>query len=60
MDAPLISFESREKYLLVMGHGKGDNLASMAKASSQIYEKVLETKSCYLLIDYRYLQINVP
>jgi hypothetical protein len=59
MDVPLVSFELREKYLLVMGHGKRDNLASMAKASAQIYEKVLETKSRYLLVDYRCLQINV-
>jgi hypothetical protein len=59
MDTPLVSFELKEKYLLVVGLGKRDNLISMTKASAQIYEKVLETKSRYLLVDYRYLQINV-
>ncbi len=59
MDSPLISFEQKEKYLLIIGHGKRDNLTSMAQASGQIYEKVLETKSSYLLVDYRKLQINV-
>jgi hypothetical protein len=58
-NTPLVSFELREKYLLVIGHGKRDNLASMTEASALIYEKVLETKSRYLLVDYRYLQINV-
>jgi hypothetical protein len=59
IDFPLVSFELKEKYLLVLGHGKRDNLASMVKASAQIYEKVLETNSRYLLVDYRNLQINV-
>src|SRR5688572_22897573 len=59
MHGQLVSFELREKYLLVLGHGKRDDLTSMAKASAEIYEKVLETKSRYLLVDYRNLQINV-
>jgi hypothetical protein len=59
IDPLLVSFVLKEKYLMVIGHGKRDNLTSMAKASSQIYEKVLETKSRYLLVDYRNLQINV-
>jgi hypothetical protein len=59
MESPLVSFELKAKYLLVIGHGKRDNLATMAKASAQIYEKVLETQSRYLLVDYRKLQINV-
>lgn len=58
-DTPLVSFELKEKYLLVIGHGKRDNFADMAKASSLIYEKALETKSRYLLVDYRKLQVNV-
>ena len=44
---------------MIIGHGKRDNLTSMAKASGQIYEKVLETRNSYLLVDYRKLQINV-
>lgn len=59
MDSRLISFEQKEKYLLIIGHGKRDNLTTMAQASGQIYEKVLETKNSYLLVDYRKLQINV-
>lgn len=59
MDSPLVSFELKEKYLLVIGHGRRDNLTAMAQASAQIYEKVLETSSRYLLVDYRTLQINV-
>ena len=56
----LVSFELREKYLLVTGHGKRDNLISMTQASAEIYAKVQETKQNYLLVDYRKLQINVP
>jgi hypothetical protein len=59
MDSPLVSFELREKYLLVVGHGKRDNLATMTKAAAEIYDKVIETNVRYLLVDYRYLQINV-
>ena len=59
MDSPLVTFELKEKYLLVIGHGKRDNLASMAEAAAQIYEKALETKSRFLLVDYRNLQIGV-
>jgi hypothetical protein len=59
MDIPLVSFEQREKYLLVTGHGKRDSLAEMAQAAQQIYEKILETGTHYLLVDYRKLQINL-
>ena len=59
MDLPLVSFELKEKYLLITGIGKRDKLAEMAEASAQIYAKVRETKSRYLLVDYCELQINV-
>ena len=59
MDLPLVSFEVRERYLLVVGHGKRDNFSSMAEASSLVYKKILETESRYLLVDYRKLEINV-
>lgn len=55
----LVSFEHREKYLLVIGHGKRDNLVSMTQAAAEIYAKVLETNAKYILVDYRQLQINV-
>ncbi len=59
MDLPLVSFELKENYLLVVRHGSRDNLTAMTQASALIYEKVLETNSRYLLVDYRDLQINV-
>ena len=59
MDLPLVSFELRPKYLLVVGHGKRDNLISMVEASELIAKKIAETDSRYLLVDYRNLQINV-
>jgi hypothetical protein len=59
MSPSLVSFELKEKYLLVIGHGKRDNLAAMAEAAAQIYARVQETKSRYLLVDYRNLEINV-
>ena len=56
---PLVSFELREKYLLVIGRGKRDSFKDMVTASELVYEKVLETKSRYLLVDNRALQINL-
>jgi len=59
MDLPLVSFELKEKYLLITGIGKRDRLGEMIEASTQIYSKLRETKSRYLLVDYCKLQINV-
>ncbi len=59
MELPLVSFELKENYLLVVGHGKRNNLSSMAEASAQIYQKILETGTHYLMVDYRKLDINV-
>jgi hypothetical protein len=59
MDTSLLTFELKEKYLLVIGQGQRNNLASMNEASSSIYEKVMETKMKLLLVDYRKLEINV-
>jgi len=58
-DVPQLFFELKENYLLVVGYGERDNLVAMNQASAQIYEKVLETKSRCLLIDYRKLQVNL-
>ena len=55
----LVSFELKEKFLLAIGHGKRDSFSSMAEASNLIYDKIVETNSRYLLVDYRKLQINV-
>jgi hypothetical protein len=59
MDFPLVSFQVKEKYLLVVGHGKRDNFSSMVEASALIQQMIIETGSRYLLVDYRKLQINV-
>jgi hypothetical protein len=59
MNPQLVSFEVKELYLLVVGHGSRDSLASMVEASAQIFEKVRETQRRFLLVDYRNLQINV-
>ncbi|GHM99397.1 hypothetical protein WSM22_08870 [Cytophagales bacterium WSM2-2] len=59
MPLPPVTFELTEKYLLITGHGTRDSLTSMAEASAQIYRKMQETNSRYLLVDYRKLQINV-
>lgn len=60
MSEPLVTFELKENYLLVTGHGKRENLMVMAQASAQIYDKIQETNSRFLLVDYRQLQIEVP
>jgi hypothetical protein len=56
---PLVSFELKEPYPLVIGNGSRDNLTSMVEASTMIYQKVQETQIRHLLVDYRNLQINV-
>lgn len=55
----LVSFEEKEKYLLVTGLGSRDNFSEMVEASSAIYKKVEETKSKSLLVDYRNVTINL-
>jgi hypothetical protein len=56
---PLVSFEEREKYLLVRGYGRRDKFAEMVKASEMIYAKVLETNARYLLVDYSLLEVHL-
>ena len=56
---PPVSFELREKYLLVVGHGARNSFTEMVEASSMISRKVQETNSRFLLVDYRYLKVNV-
>jgi hypothetical protein len=56
---PLVSFELREKYLLVIGHGERNSLASMVEASQMIFHKLAETHMRHLLVDYTKLRINV-
>lgn len=54
-----VTFELKENYLLVTGHGRRDTLADMAQASTMIYAKVVETKSRCVLVDYRQTEIKV-
>lgn len=59
MELPPITFELTKDYLLVIGHGTRDSLASMTHAAMQIYNKASETNSDRLLVDYRILKIEV-
>jgi hypothetical protein len=59
MESLLVSFEIKEKYLLVVGHGKRDSFTSMVKSTARIYEKVIETNIRFLLLDYRHLEFNL-
>ncbi len=56
---PLASFEVRDKYLLVIGHGKRDNLKTMAEAAAMIVRKAVEVDRKFMLVDYRLLEIEV-
>ncbi|HMJ70193.1 MAG TPA: hypothetical protein VK508_14905 [Cyclobacteriaceae bacterium] len=59
MDQPLASFEVKEKYLLVIGHGKRDNLKTMAEAAAMIVQKAIEVNRRFMLVDYRRLEIEL-
>jgi hypothetical protein len=56
---PLVTFELRDKYLLVTGHGTRNSLSSMVEASEIIFNKLHETGKNFLLVDYTRLLINV-
>jgi hypothetical protein len=57
MDAP-VTFELRDHYLLVIGHGRRDTLSSMIEASQLIFAKLFETRKRFLLVDYTNLEVN--
>ncbi len=59
MTEPLVTFEIRNGYLVVIGHGSRNSLASMVEASEMIFKKLHETNMNYLLVDYTRLHINV-
>ena len=54
-----VSFEVREKYLLVIGRGKRETFKEMVMASEMVYAKTIETKTRFLLVDYRDLEVNL-
>jgi hypothetical protein len=59
MSLPLVSFELYNNYLLVIGHGVRDSNASMIEATVATYQKILETQSQFLLVDYRKVEIDL-
>jgi len=59
MNVPKVTFEFKDGYLLVVGHGARNNLQEMNEAASDIYRKMDETQCYFLLVDYRDLEINV-
>ena len=60
METPQVTFEQREDYLLVTGHGERNNFAAIIDATSQINEVVLKLQIKYMLIDYRKVKFNTP
>ncbi|MCW5910980.1 MAG: hypothetical protein KIT62_07895 [Cyclobacteriaceae bacterium] len=59
MTQPLVTFDLREHYLLVTGHGARNSLAEMVTTASLIFQKAEETNSRKMLVDYRLLDIKV-
>lgn len=55
----LVAFEVTKDYLLVRGFGVRDTNASMLEATLTTYNKIKETNSRYLLVDYREVQIKL-
>jgi hypothetical protein len=60
MEEPRVTFEQRENYLLVTGHGERNNFADIIEATTQINEMVVKFQNKYLLIDYRKVKFNTP
>lgn len=56
---PAVTFEVKDQYLVVTGHGERNSLSSMVEASEMIFLKLHETGKQFLLVDYTQLQINV-
>lgn len=59
-ESALVSFEKREKYLLIKGHGLRDGIQSMMEASKATYAQITKTQSRLLLVDYREVKITLP
>lgn len=59
MSLPKVTFEIKDGYLLIVGHGSRNNLIEMTEAAAEIYRKMDETQCYFLLVDYRNLEINV-
>lgn len=60
MKPELVTFETREKYLFIKGRGTRDGWQAIMDASSAIYQRVVETNSRYLLVDYTDVDVRLP
>lgn len=59
MESHLVTFELKENYLLVKGHGVREGIASQRESASAIYQMVAETGSKFILVDYTEVQIKL-
>jgi hypothetical protein len=59
MSLPPVTFELKEHYLLVTGHGVRNSLKDMVDTANMIMKKAQETNSTKMLVDYRQLDIQV-
>lgn len=55
----LVTFELFADYLLIEGHGVRNSDAEMFQTATAVYNKIVETESRYLLIDYRKVHLNL-
>ena len=49
----MITFEKRDKYLLILGEGHRNGTLVVQEGSKKMYEEILRTNSKFILIDYR-------
>jgi len=59
MSLPPVTFELKDHYLLVTGHGVRNSLAGMVDSANLIMKKAHETNSTKMLVDFRQLDIQV-
>lgn len=59
MNLPTVTFELKDHYLLVTGHGVRKSLKEMVDTAATIIKKAEETNSSKMLVDYRQLDIQV-
>jgi hypothetical protein len=57
---PQVTFEQRDDFLLVTGHGERNNFAAIIDATAQINDVLVKLQKQYLLIDYREVKFNMP
>jgi hypothetical protein len=60
MEQPQVTFEQKENYLLVTGHGERNDFAAIMSATNRINEMVVTVNKKYLLVDYREVKFNTP